>query len=116
MAVDDKSQSETSARQGTHRFTWLARVAALLPAVLFAAHPVLTLFQENQSELPLSVIWRPLAVTFLAAIVLCVVLGLIFKSWQKAGALTALAVLAFFYFDTFGVVGLVVCAVVAVLI
>jgi hypothetical protein len=78
----------------------LGGVAALLPALLFAAHPVLTLFELNQSELPLSVIWSPLVVTFVATAMLYGVLMLTFRSWTKAGALTALAVLAFFYFDT----------------
>jgi hypothetical protein len=129
--VDSQSQGEAIAQQKTDRLAWvLGGVAALLPALLFAAHPVLTLFEQNQTELPLSVIWSPLAVTFVATAVLYGVMMLVFKSWTKAGALTALAVLAFFYFDTFKgdvsalnlangwvlVLWLALCAVVAVLV
>ena len=79
----------------------LLGVACLMPAVLFAAHPLLTLFEQNQTELPLSVIWSPLAVTIAAAAVLYGLLMLAFRDWAKAGTLTALAVVAFFYYDTF---------------
>ncbi len=77
-------------------------IAGLLPALLFAAHPPLALFEQNESELPLAVLWQPLGVTFAVAAVLYGVLMLVTKSWTKAGALTALAVVWFFYFDTFG--------------
>jgi len=62
MGVEGKSQGKALPQQVTDRGRWvLAGVAALLPALLFAAHPVLALFEQNQSELPLSVIWSPLA-------------------------------------------------------
>jgi hypothetical protein len=81
---------------------WLScGIGALLPALLFAAHPVLTLFERNETELPLDVIWQPLGVTFAVTAALYGVLMLVTKSWTKAGALTALAVVWFFYFDTF---------------
>ena len=82
------------------RLKWvLVGIAALLPALLLAAHPLLTLFEQNETELPLAVIWQPLGVTFAAAAVLYGVLMLITRSWAKAGALTALAVVWFFYWD-----------------
>jgi hypothetical protein len=91
-----------SAGDRAERAKWaLPAVAGLVPAVLFAAQPVLSLFQQNESELPLSVIWSPLAVTIAATAVLYGLLLLVFKSWTKAGALTALVVVAFFYFGTF---------------
>jgi hypothetical protein len=102
MAIDRESQDEAVAEQETNHLTWvLGGAIALLPALLFAAHPILALFEQNQSELALSVLWSPLAVTFAAAALLYGVLMLSFRSWTKAGALTALAVVAFFYFDTF---------------
>src|SRR5690348_9480530 len=76
-------------------------IGGLLPALLLAAHPPLTLFEENQTELPLAVIWQPLGITFAATAVLYGVLRLITSSWAKAGALTALAVLWFFFYATF---------------
>src|SRR3954467_14873403 len=79
----------------------VAAVAGLLPALLLAAHPPLTLFEQNQTELPLDVIWQPLGITFAAAAVLYGVVMLVARSWAKAGALTALAVVWFFFYATF---------------
>jgi hypothetical protein len=79
----------------------LLGVAGLLPALLLAAHPALTLFEENQTELPLDVIWRPLGISFVATAALYSVLMLITRRWAKAGALTALGVLWFFFYATF---------------
>jgi hypothetical protein len=76
-------------------------LAGVVPAILLAAHPLLSLFEQNQSELPLSVIWGPLAETTVAIVVLYALLLLVFRSWERAAALTALATLFFFYFDTF---------------
>src|SRR2546421_6990687 len=84
------------------RLRWVfGGLAALVPAVLFAAQPLLSLFEQNQTELPLSVIWTPLALTIAGIAALYGVLMLIFRSWPKAGALTALIVVAFFYYGTF---------------
>ena len=76
-------------------------VALALPALLLAAQPVLSLFEQNETELPLSVIWSPLAVVSAVIVALYAVLLVVLKSAPMAGALTALAVLFFFYFDTF---------------
>jgi len=77
----------------------VAAVAGLVPALLLVAHPPLTLFEQNQTELPLAVIWQPLGLSFLATALLYGVLALVTRNWWKAGALTAVAVLWFFYFD-----------------
>ena len=79
----------------------LLGVCGLLPALLLVAHPILTLFEENQTELPLEVIWQPLGITYLLTAALYGLLLLVTRSWTTAGVLTALAVLWFFYFDTF---------------
>jgi hypothetical protein len=79
----------------------LLGIVALLPALLLVAHPLLTLFEENQTELPLDVLWQPLGISCLIAAALYCVLLLATRSCSKAGGLTALAALWFFYFDTF---------------
>ena len=76
-------------------------VAPVLPALLLAAYPLLSLFEQNQSELPLSVIWSPLVVMSAAIVVLYAVLVRVLRDARKAGVLTAVAVLFFFYLDTF---------------
>jgi hypothetical protein len=98
----------------------LAAAAALVPALLLVAHPPLTLFEQNQTELPLAVIWQPLGLSCLATALLYGLLALVMRNWAKAGALTAVVVLWFFYFDLGVSVGLllwsVVCAAAAVAI
>jgi hypothetical protein len=76
----------------------LTRISSCLHPLLFAAFPLLSLFQQNESELELSVIWWPLAVCLVAAVVLYGVFILIVKRDAKAGALTSLVVVAFFYY------------------
>jgi hypothetical protein len=101
MPVDRQARSGAAAPETATSTRVFRGLAALVPAVLFAAYPLLSLFEQNQTELPLSVIWSPLAVTIAATAALYGVLMLVFRSWTKAGALTALAVVAFFYYDTF---------------
>jgi hypothetical protein len=79
----------------------LRGTGALLPALLLTAYPLLALFEQNETELPLAVVWQPLGVTFAAAALVFGTLVLLTRSWTKAGALTALAVVWFFYWDTF---------------
>lgn len=101
MSVDRPAPGAASVHE-TVDWRWVLRgLAALVPAVLLAAYPLLSLFEQNQTDLPLSVIWSPLAVTIASTAALYGVLMLIFRSWTKAGVLTAVAVLAFFYYDTF---------------
>lgn len=102
MQVDEPLSGTTIPRAGRSRVKWvLWGIGALLPALLFAAHPVLTLFEQNETELPLDVIWQPLGITFAVTAVLYGVLMLVTRRWTKAGALTALAVVWFFFFDAF---------------
>jgi hypothetical protein len=102
VKVDPHPRGSTVPQAGKDRVKWvLVGIGALLPALLLAAHPVLTLFEQNETELPLAVIWQPLGITFAVAAALYGVLMLVTRSWAKAGALTALAVVWFFFFDTF---------------
>ena len=78
----------------------LSRLAAALYPLLFAAFPLLSLFEHNQSEIELSVLWVPLSVTVAATLGLYALLRLVFRD-AKAAALTALVVFAFFYYGTF---------------
>jgi hypothetical protein len=78
----------------------LSRLAAALYPLAFAAFPLLSLFEHNQTEIELSVLWVPLLVTLAATAGLYVLLRLVFRE-ARAAALTALVVLAFFYYGTF---------------
>jgi hypothetical protein len=84
------------------------RIAPLLPAVLFAVFPLLSLFAQNQSEVELSVLWWPLGLSVAAAVVLYGVLALITRDAAKAGALASLVLLAFFSWGILSVALLVV--------
>jgi hypothetical protein len=79
----------------------LRRLAPALYPILFAASPLLSLFEHNQSELELSVLWVPLAICVAAAAVVYGGFLLVFKSEPKAGPLAALVIFAFFYYGTF---------------
>jgi hypothetical protein len=74
----------------------------LVPPVLLAAFPVLSLFEHNQSELGLGVLWGPLAVAVAAGAVLFAVFALVFKQGTKAAVLASLVVVAFFYYRDWG--------------
>src|SRR5438094_3230381 len=80
----------------------LRRLAPALYPLLFAAFPLLSLFEHNQSEIELAVLWVPLIVTVAAAAGLYALLCLVVRrDAAKAAALTALVVFAFFYYGTF---------------
>src|SRR6266550_2081972 len=79
----------------------LRRLAPALYPLLFAAFPLLSLFEHNQSEIELSVLWLPLVATTVAAVLLYGVFWLVSRRKAKAGALSALVVFAFFYYGTF---------------
>jgi hypothetical protein len=79
----------------------LSRLAAALYPLLFAAFPLLSLFEHNQSEIELAVLWVPLVVTVAAAAGLYGLLWLVLRREAKAAALTALVVFGFFYYGTF---------------
>jgi len=72
------------------------RLWPLVPPILFAAFPVLSLFEHNQSELALGVLWWPLAVSVATGAALFAVFALILKRGTKAAALASLVVVAFF--------------------
>lgn len=76
----------------------LTRIGSFLCPLLFAAFPLLSLFQQNESEVQLSVLWPPLAVCLGGTAVLYGLLLLITRSAAKAGALASVIVVAFFYF------------------
>jgi hypothetical protein len=79
----------------------LRRIAAALYPLLFAAFPLLSLFEHNQTDIELGLLWVPLVVAVAATTGLLAVLWLIFRREAKAAALTTLVVLAFFYYGTF---------------
>jgi len=71
-------------------------VIPLLCPVLFAVFTLLSLFAQNQSEVELSLLWRPLAVCVMAALLLYGLFLAITKDRAKAGVLASLVVIAFF--------------------
>ena len=79
----------------------LSRLAAALYPLLFAAFPLLSLFEHNQSEIEFAVLWVPLVVTVAATVTVYGLLWLVFRQDAKAAALTALVVLAFFHYGPF---------------
>jgi hypothetical protein len=84
-----------------HLTSLLGRLAPFLPPILLAAFPLLSLFAHNQSEVELSVLWGPLAVSVAAAAALYGIFVLIFKRGTKAGALASVVVVAFLYYGIF---------------
>jgi hypothetical protein len=70
-----------------------------LPMV-FAVFPLLSLFADNQTEIELGVLWRPLLVSLIAAAVVYGLFLLLFRSAGKAAILASLAVTVFF---TYGI-------------
>lgn len=79
----------------------LRRSAVLGVPVLLAVFPLLSLFAQNQSEVALSVLWWPLAWCVAGTLVLFGLIALLTKRAAKAGALTSLVVVAFFYYGLF---------------
>jgi hypothetical protein len=69
--------------------------------MLFAAFPLLSLFADNQTEVELGVLWRPLVVCLACAAVLYALFLLIFKSGTKAAVLASLVVFAFFAYGIY---------------
>ena len=72
----------------------------LLP-ILLAAYPVLSLFQQNQSEIDPKVLFKALAVAAVAAAALFVLARLFVKRSERAAVLASLVVIAFFYYGIF---------------
>src|SRR3954453_2862705 len=78
-----------------------APFGAALHPLLFAVFPLLSLFAQNQTDVELSVLWWPLALCLVATLVLFAVLLLVTKRPDKAGVITSLLVVGFFYFGLF---------------
>jgi hypothetical protein len=76
------------------------RLGLLAAPILFAAFPVVSLFEHNQSELALGVLWWPLATSVVIGAALFALFALILKQSAKASALASLVVVAFFYYGT----------------
>lgn len=76
----------------------LRRVSPIVPPILLAVFPVISLFQHNQAEIDLKVLWGPLALAAASGTGLFLVFALLLKRGPKAGALASLVVVAFFYF------------------
>ena len=83
------------------RISLLRAVNPLLVPILLAAYPVLSLFEHNQTEIDLKVLWKALALAAGSAAVLFVLLSLVVKQGAKAGVLASLVVVAFFYYGIF---------------
>jgi hypothetical protein len=76
----------------------LTQLSWILHPVLLATFPVLSLFQHNQAEVDLSVLWKPVALSAAAAAALFALFGLVLRRGAKAGVLASLVVVAFFYY------------------
>jgi hypothetical protein len=88
----------SSVERGKRAITLVGRFSPFLIAVLFAIFPLVALFQQNQTDIELGVLWRPLAVCVVAAVALSAVFMLVFRSGAKAGLLASLVVVAFLYY------------------
>lgn len=61
-----------------------------------AAFPILALYSNNQNDVRLHDIWRPLALSILGAAAAWIVLSLLFRNMRKAAAAASLLSLTFF--------------------
>jgi len=64
--------------------------------LFFAAYPVLALVGTNINEVEPAVLWRPLLVLLLSAIVLLALLGLSSRDWHRAALLLSILIVLFF--------------------
>src|SRR5258705_6184522 len=79
----------------------LTRMGSFLHPALFAIFPLLSLFVQNESEVELSVLWPLLAWCLGGVAVVYGLFLLITRRATKAGALTAVVAVGFFYFGIF---------------
>lgn len=79
----------------------MSRIASFLTPILFATFPLLSLFAQNESEIVLHVLWLPLVICIAVPAVLYGLLLLLTRSSAKAGAISTLLVVAFFYFGIY---------------
>jgi hypothetical protein len=68
---------------------------------LFAIHPLLFLFSHNIKELRFSVIFVPSIIVLILTVLALLLLGLIFKNYQKAGILVSISWILFFSYGHF---------------
>lgn len=71
---------------------------SLLCPVLLAAYPLVSLFAQNQSEVEVSLLWRYLFVCVAVAVALFGVGFIVTRNPAKAGVLSSLVLIAFFYY------------------
>jgi uncharacterized membrane protein len=64
--------------------------------LLFALYPVLALYAYNIREVSSSVIWRPLLILLIGAILLLGVLRLLIRDWSKAAFVSTITLFIFF--------------------
>jgi hypothetical protein len=64
----------------------------------FASFPVIALYARNVSEIDISVIWRPLILANLAAMLVYIVFFIFSRNSQKSGIMTSILIVAFFSF------------------
>jgi hypothetical protein len=67
-------------------------------AILFAVYPVLTLLAHNIGEVEYSVAFRALTASALASVFFLLSLYFVLRDWKKAGSLTVLWLIAFFFY------------------
>lgn len=67
-------------------------------AILFALFPVLTLLAHNIGEVEYSVAYRALTASALASVFFLLSLYFVLRDWKKAGILTVLWLIAFFFY------------------
>ena len=72
--------------------------AGALPGLLLAAYPVLSLYQQNQPEIALSVLWPALGLAVVTALLLFVLFAAVTRSAAKAGVASSVIVVALYYF------------------
>lgn len=66
--------------------------------ILLAVFPVLYLFQHNQTDLPLRVLWGPLAVSAAIGVTILAISRIMFKPILKSSLFASLFVIAIFYY------------------
>lgn len=62
---------------------------------------MLSLFEHNQTDIELGVLWWPLAISVGSAAVIFVIFAALFRNAAKAGGLASIVVLAFYYYALF---------------
>jgi hypothetical protein len=75
-------------------------LGALTP-ILLATSPLLAVFQHNQTEIAMSALWMPLAISAATGTALFGIFWFVSKRGLKAGVLASLLVVALFYYGTF---------------